>query len=197
MGGSRNHKIELLEKTKIKRGSNPDKEFWKANLIVINEKGEELKRPVFLVKREVYDRRTDDPSARYVSIWTKMKEAGLPVLPTVAAISKTGILETDLTADGSKLYGKDTNTPEKNVSSPIDKIFADVNIDEIEKTSKEVAELAAKNQIGIFIDHGFDLLVKPDGMYKVMNRDFKKIKSENLISVEMFITHIKATKKFL
>lgn len=204
VGSDRNHRIELLGKEQIRKGVQPGKERWRANLLVTNKKNEVLKRPVSLVRRELYF-----SSAFYAAVWAKMKEAGLPVLPTVAIFSDTEVLETDLTADGSKVFGKDTNIYERNDTSPVDKLFLKISISKVENEAKRVAELAAKNHVGISYDHGFDLLVKPDGSYKVMNRDIKntriydnskdinQIKSDNLDCVGSFIDHLNAAKKYL
>lgn len=204
VGKAKTYQVKLLETTPLQKGTRL-KERWRLGL----SKGEKT-RKISLVKSKVeipsmY--RGELSSADYVAkIWTSLKQAGIPVVPTFVVLSDNEVAMTDLTADGSGLYGKDSwgnyFTPHET-----DAIFRDIDLEEVRGQALTFARRAADHHIGLSQDHSFDLLVRPDGSWQPLARDIKNtqlldsfpdqdfIFQQNAEAVERFITHLERTKK--
>lgn len=117
----------------------------------------------------------------YSQYWASLVSAEITTLPTVRIIGYKDVLITDLTADGSVFYGKDNVYPcfdrfEKGGLTEIDKIFLNINPEEIRARAELMAERATKNGIFLPYDDPFDLLVHPDGGWDVVVLDLVKHK---------------------
>lgn len=210
-GRSKPLKVEIVSKQEIDSGSQLNKEKWKANVVGTGIAGNEIKREISLVRRivdypEDY-RNPGETSAQYfVRIWQTMKNAGLNVLPSVSASGDDEILETDLTADGSQIYGKDSRIDGR-VDKKIDPLFLNLDLTKVEEAAKILSQKAYGGNIQLSADHSMDLVVHPDGSWIVMARDIKNtriyqvgnstIARENDGAVERFMNHLVRTKEQL
>lgn len=141
----------------------------------------------------------------YMDLWDSLRQANIPVLDEVVVISENEVAETNVAADGSKMYGKDTGNNDI-VPSPIDDIFKNLDLDEILHEARRVAKLAAEQHIMLSQDHCLDLVVHPDGAWVVMARDIKHtfinvpypVDEKNIENAEWFVNgHLKRTKEKL
>jgi hypothetical protein len=136
-------------------------------------------RDISLVAREV---------AEHVpTTWRKMKEAGLPVVPTLRIDPQTRergrptVIMTDVKADGSELYGKgllwslESNEARVRPRPDIDKYFLalthSTHFNEIEKKVNEYKAVADKNHISLPKDDAFELKIKPNGAWDMLILD--------------------------
>jgi hypothetical protein len=204
VGKSKPHQVKLLETIPLPKGTRA-KERWRLEL-----SKREKTRAISLVKIKVeipamY--RGELSSADYVAdLWTTLKQIGIPVVPTLVVLSDNEVAMTDLTADGSGLYGKD-NWGNNFSPQKTDAIFHDIDLEEVKKQALTFARLAANNHIGLSPDHSFDLLVHPDGSWQPLARDIKNtqlvgsspdqdfIFQQNSERVDRFVAHLERTKR--
>ncbi len=78
-------------------------------------------------------------SEHYMHLWNSLKDAGVTVVNEVVALSHNKVAETDVTAEGSLLLGKNSSSEEmrKGVGDTID-------LEEVRKEALRQAELASK-----------------------------------------------------
>lgn len=210
-GRSKPLKVEVVSKQDIDSGSQLNKERWKANVVGTGIAGNETKREISLVRRLVdYPEEWRNPgetSAQYfVRIWKTMKDSGVNVLPNVSASGEEEILETDLTADGSQIYGKDSRIEDR-FDEKIDPLFLNIDLAKVEEMAKDLSQKASAGSIQLSADHSMDLVVHPDGSWIVMARDIKNTRinagspanvvSENEGAVERFMNHLTRTRERL
>ncbi len=203
--------LEVVSKEEISSGSQLNKERWKANVISTGIKGNEIKREISLIRRTIeYPqeyRNAGETSAQYfVRIWQTMKNAGITVLPNVSAAGEEEVLETDLTADGSQIYGKDSRREDR-FDEKIDPLFLNIDLVKVEEAAKDLSKKANTSNIQLSADHPLDLIVHPDGTWIVMARDVKNTTlnplsqnimiNENEGAVERFVNHLTRTKERL
>lgn len=204
VGKNKTHQVKLLKTVPIQKGTLP-KERWYLELT----KGERTKQ-ISLVKRKIEipeSVRGKLSSADYLAkIWTSLKEAGIPVVPTLIVLSEDEVAMTDLTADGSSLYGKDSWGREF-VPQETDPVFCTINLEDVRKQAHIFARQAANRFIKLSHDHSLDLLVHPDGSWQTLARDIKNtqlldstadqdfIFHQNAEAADRFVAHLERTRK--
>lgn len=190
---------KILNFTPITVGTQQGKEF-------IDLERESIPGISHMVKRRVeyapLYRGNKTSSQHYMDLWESLKDANIPTLDEVASISENEVAETDITADGSKIYGKDTHNNDI-VPSPIDAIFKNIDLDIVLKEARRIALLAADQQIMLSQDHCLDLVIRPNGEWIVMARDIKHVFTNvqypvdglNIDNAEWFVNgHLRATQ---
>lgn len=198
--GGRVESAKILNYTPIALGTQKEKAF-------IDIERESIPGVSHMVKRKVeYPAlyRGEKTSAQhYMDLWNSLKQANIPVLDEVVAISENEVAETNVAADGSKMYGKDTGNNDI-VPSPIDEIFKNLDLDEVLQEARRVAKVAADAHIMLSQDHCLDLVVHPDGTWVVMARDIKHtftnvqypVDEKNIGNAEWFVNgHLKRTQE--
>lgn len=126
----------------------------------------------------------DPPAQRLYANWFAMKNAGLQVVPNMWKISDTLVAMTDITTNGSGIYGKadipdDVGGKYKMVSTvqptrtPLatDGKLLTIPLSAIEEKAKEEAVFATKHNIILPHDSGLVLVVSPDGNWYPLNLD--------------------------
>lgn len=205
-GSDKSHKFQLESKDSLStRGTNRDKELWRMRLIGQREgqtKAVSLVRRVLGYPKLYRGERTS--AQHYVFLWTKLKEAGIPVLPTVMVVSDNEVLETNLTANGAGIYGKGSHGKDREVYGTDSELLS-VGLGTVDRRAREYAQLAVDHGIGLSEDHAFDLILQPSGDWEVMARDCKNthvvgleypkesLEARNLACVDRFVTHLSET----
>lgn len=163
----------------------------------------------------------------YMDIWQKMKHAGLPVVTTVRKVSSETVIMTDLTADGSVIYGKHqastvrfnesidmqnkiardhgwVKTQEKIES--IDNRLMHVDQDRVEQLATEIMDTATQAGFTLPFDDPMVLVVGSDLTTRIyildlsstkMNDSPLAIKTDNYMSVQKFLHQISQIRKYL
>lgn len=133
---------------------------------------------VSLVERE------EDNLSFMVKNWKMLRQAGLPVPPTIRILGKNKLMVTNLRVGGAEMYGKalyeriDYYNQRGMVFYPrkIDNLFVDTLKTQWEAVKSEICqyqEMANKHGIVLPSDDAFELLVKPDGSWKLVLTDWK------------------------
>lgn len=109
-------------------------------------------------------------SDRYISVWKGLKEAGVPVVPTVRKKSDNEVLLTDLTKDGSIVYGKHQAMepellPQDPASRAVHKAFLEISMDSISEAATSILRKATDKGIQLARDGALDLVVNTDRWY--------------------------------
>ena len=147
----------------------------------------------------------------YCEYWERLREANIATIPTVRKISENEVLMTDLTKDGSAFYGKDSvfgcfDRFKKNEINILDKYFLAIQPSVLENEIREVSRRADENGIVLPTDDPFDLLIHPDGTWKVLVLDLETEKSSaredqirvfNNDSVRHYLTLLKINRNSL
>jgi hypothetical protein len=113
--------------------------------------------------------------------WKMLKDAGLPVPNTVRITSDKTVAITDLTVNGSELYGKSDGEkvifeeylkPENHRKSKnLDGLFLSVKSDEIFAEANRIATIATENNICLPFDDPLIMIVHPDGTWSLIILD--------------------------
>ena len=150
--------------------------FWnggieKKNYLRGNTGVSERSRSVRLVER-----RTGNAST-YIEKWQMLKDAGLPVVPTLRMSSRGTLLLTDLTHDGSDLYGKGkwlemkggvySYDAAREGDSEFLRITDHENISEVIAEADYLSEYATQSDILLPYDDPCELIVSPDGDWRL------------------------------
>lgn len=139
-------------------------------------------KPVSLVEREY-----DDP-LMIIKTWQKFKEAGLPVVSTMRLTEHNTLLVTNLKADGSEFFGKgyrQLKSFREQKSAPLTEMemrFLEVTGPEgMEKIAQQVLQyvaIATEHNFMLAGDDPFDLLVHPDGRWKILALDLDGVNAD-------------------
>jgi hypothetical protein len=117
--------------------------------------------------------------------WKLFKEAGLPVVPTLRRSQKGTLLMTDVTADGSEIYGKNLSkkleqlsvdnkaSEETKLADEFLKILSGPELDKIKSQLNAYKEIANSKGICLPLDDPFELVVHPDGRWQLVILDLK------------------------
>ena len=172
--GLKDHTLSVQSSTEITKGTEPGKFSLSAVL-----RHENKERVVNLVERA-----DKEYALKYAENWEICKKIGLPVVPTLRVTTQDSIVMTNLTADGSQLFGKAyaieiSKETKKRSLSPREKRFLELTDDkhfsEIEKQVRFYAELACNNEASLpFIlptDDAFELIIHPSGDWKLILLD--------------------------
>lgn len=171
--------------------------------------GTEGKRDMSLIFKTL-DRRwfkelRDDESAadKYCEFWEQLKKAEIPTVPSIIKLADNKVAMTNLTADGTVLYGK--NRFFSNVNRmPTDELFSKIESWEIYNKGREILEKANKAKIVLPKDDPFELLVHPNGSWELIVLDlsqFEHVKEEgqsvgvNNESLSLFTDFLSSIKK--
>lgn len=129
--------------------------------------------------------------------WRVFKEAGLPVVPTIRKTKEGKLFVTDLTVDGSEIYGKNVraklqyvlefpdDVDSKEFLSEIRRIKVFLQILQGEEFEKLIAQvqkyqdLANEKNIGLPTDDAFELILHPDGSWELITLDLMSADVEN------------------
>lgn len=157
----------LSEPIRIWRGSEKKE---KLNLSVVSGSKE---RPISMVKRSLG---FGLPADKYILLWRRLKKFGIATIPTVRKLSDHEVLVTDLTADGSKLYGKEEKKDALygtwGAVEEVDDILTRISLSDIATRASSLVEQA--NIAGFLLarDDPFKIMVRPDGSWDVGVFDF-------------------------
>lgn len=157
-------------------------------------------------------------SEEFFARWKMLKDAKLPVPDTVRITSDTTIVMTDLTADGSDIYGKtdaeaiefEEFLPEKSHRKPrkMDYILNTISTEVIKAEALKIATRATESDISLPFDDPLSLIIHPDGSWQLMILDLGDAKKginpdpdlkptldeQNKWLVEKFMTNIQLLK---
>ena len=131
------------------------------------------RRSIDMVRKEVSVAGGAD---KYYWAWKKLKDAGVPTVPTVRKINDNEVIMTDMTADGSAFFGKadvSESFVRKNASKlrNLDKMFLDIDLDEVKAKARVIASEASLRGVNLPYDDPMDLLVHPDGSWEIIVLD--------------------------
>jgi hypothetical protein len=163
--GLNSHEIEINEQEGLTGGI----EMKRKILGALEHRGR--KKTVKLVKRF-------DNSGEYKKSWNVFRQAGIPIVPSLR-VSKNNpdeIYLTDLTANGSEIYGKSVyfkilngkNHESFNPSFKLAKAFSKIPYESIEQEVERVVKIANQNNIFLPWDDAFELVIKPDGKWNLV-----------------------------
>ncbi len=127
----------------------------------------------FAESSELYDHKISNVE-NYLKIWEKLKEVKIPTIPNVYKISDTEVVMTDLTANGSGVYDKDFRckcASGYDAIKSIDKKFLEIDLNDIREKTERIAETANNNNIALPEDGAFNLIVHPNGSWKIIVLD--------------------------
>lgn len=134
-------------------------------------------RPISLIERPMDE--------FYIEHWKAFKEVGFPVVPMLRQSENNTLLVTDVKADGSEVYGKGlrimVSEHRKQRTRPrpdVDRRFlALMSSESFKETLSErlrnYAVTATRNNMGLATDDPFELVVRPDGKWKIMMLDLR------------------------
>lgn len=125
-------------------------------------------------------------SKEVVRIWKIFRDLGLPVVPTLRKTSRETLLMTDVTADGSRVYGKGfygllngenkgiitknfTHNPE--MDNLFLKITNPIRFHLIKKKIEQYLKIAKDNFLIFPSDDPLEIVVHPDGSWDLMMLD--------------------------
>jgi hypothetical protein len=118
--------------------------------------------------------------------WRIARDSGLPVPPTIRLSDRNTILVTDISADGSYIFGKSFTARNINVvAGELEEILEKENrFFQVWNRDKEEIVLAAHqlaldaSNAGVLLpsDDAFELIVKPDQSWKLMILDIKLLR---------------------
>lgn len=119
----------------------------------------------------------------YSEQWKIAKEAGLPVVPTLRKAKNGKVLMTDLTADGSEIFGK---AMEFKLNGELDPNFyprlsvkflkvMENDQEGIVKKVKDYVDLASTKGIILPVDDPFELILHPDGTWDLVIIDLERL----------------------
>lgn len=162
----------------------------------------------------------------YASQWQLFRNAGLPVVPTLRKTERGTVMMTDLTADGSEIYGKDLSSmllqglfqfshidknklPKIKYVNSFLEIMEGEEFERLKRKVKEYQELANTNGILLPTDDPFELIIHPDGTWELVIIDLRfggkdianprlseTIELMNKNSAAFFINDLLEIKKF-
>lgn len=167
------HKTELLDEgTRVK---------YRVSGAMRSPNNPDRTVPISLVKRQ-----NEFLSETFTDKWKMLKKLGFPVANTLR-LDPNGeyIYMTDLTADGSEIFGKNkyqklsdgvelARIPKKFLEAS-----SEAGMENIRSQVNECLRLANENHILLSYDDCFELVVHPDGSAKVMTLDLKGIRKDN------------------
>ena len=141
---------------------------------------------------------------KYSENWKKCKDAGLPVVPTLRKTKDGKVLMTDLTADGSRLYGKSVSIElnwygRLSYGEPMFDFLTIIPYDEFEKIiskTVEYTEIASKKGILLPDDDPFELVVHPDGKWNLVILDLERLYITTA-DTELFDANMVAASRFI
>ncbi len=196
--------INVLSEQELKLGN--EKKF----LVRAQLEREGRLRDICLVRRSVAKRN------KYVYVWNKMKEIGIPTFPTlrIDRSNDRDIYITYLKHDDSELYGKAKRAALLKGTfcvHNLDELFLymiDNSIQEIEERAKKIADLASENGVLLPIDDAFELIVRKDGSWEIISIDLdsancfeefsvQSLKKQNDHSVYKFIQTLRDLKNLM
>jgi hypothetical protein len=212
-GQKSEREIDVQSKWPIRNLGTEDKFSIKADLT----RGERQRRVRFIERH--YDEADKAHAEKYVENWKLLKEAGLPVPSVLRKTQGRNLLVSDVTVGDKKVYGKAFNlflhikprvakeslTPEQ---IEVYKKVIDEHIVEIEAQAKKLTELAIRKGVMLPTDDPFELVVSPEGNWKIMildlmyARKIDELKKEqdvrfNERNADLFIIYLKAIRQGL
>lgn len=134
------------------------------------------KEPRCFVSWRFFER---NAAGRYVSTWTRLREAGIPVVPTLRKRNNSAVVMTDLTRDGSIIYGRHQAfvlLPYRHSDFFLKnhKPFMALDLDEVKRSAVEVLDTATGQGITLANDGALDLVVNPSGSWYLIALDITR-----------------------
>lgn len=127
--------------------------------------------PMFIKETHKPDDENDIVTAEmYYNYWKRLKNAGIPTVPTMRVIAPNEVIMTNMTADGSVFFGKHRSHSEP-ISDQFIQHFLSINPADIQFSAQQIVKRADENNIILPDDEAFTLLVHPDGSWEVMVLD--------------------------
>lgn len=230
LGSDKQFSVEVLERTPASFGR---KETVRTRLGKSIETSLVIKHPRSLCNPEIVNGRMEhdgfsgiDPADFYMDIWLKLKTAGLSVVPYMRRLDPDTVIMSDLTMDGSVVYGKHT-APSMGVNlarnyletlgtsvagkylkeyKNLDCRLLAVNPQEIEELA--IAEAEHATQAGFLLPHDDPLVVtvNKDLVPKIIELDIESsnfrrnpttTKDANNSSVYKFLAFLERTREVL
>ena len=111
-----------------------------------------------------------DSSDVWIGKYNMIKEAGIPVVPSVRKISDRQVAMTDLEADGSVVYGK-ADMFNGRATRALDHLLVQIDVNEVNKVAQEYARLADEAGILLANDDAFALVLSPNGEWAILALD--------------------------
>lgn len=141
---------------------------------VIKGKGERTRHIAKMVIKEVED------ADLYIHSWEILKRAGIPTVPSMRKTGRHTVIMTDLTHDGSVLFGKSRygidvmGSTFSRSGKPVraDRtsagLFLKVDLNAVIKEAGRVEQIAFENNILLPLDDPYELLVRSDGTWELL-----------------------------
>ncbi len=98
-------------------------------------------------------------------------EAHLPTCPDIYMVGPNTVGMTNLTADGSELFGKAYNDALHRRSGPLSKAeqqFLKISPEAIQEEVKRIVDQATKHNIHLSIDDPFECIIGPNGKFRLI-----------------------------
>lgn len=122
---------------------------------------------------------------RIIEMYSAYKKAGLPIVHTFRKTTEGKVAMTDVTADGSRIYGKAVSihhfgsSGEKRSPDPMDAVFLEFMDDKeavaaIKIEAERIASLASENGIVLAADDPFELVIHPDKTWNLLCLDLEQ-----------------------
>lgn len=134
------------------------------------------KEPHCFVSWGFFERSASD---RYISTWTRLREAGIPVIPTMRKKDNSTVLMTDLTRDGSTVYGRHqafVTAPYRHSDFFLKdhRPFMALDLDKVRVSAIEILDRATGQGITLANDGALDLVVNPRGSWSLIALDITR-----------------------
>lgn len=170
IGGRNTITLHNVDEDGLERGSEPK------SVINASVRVGERTRPVSFIERY-----TPFPST-WIQNWQMMREAGLPVPPTVRETDRQTIVVTNLKAHGEEMYGKgmlihlrEAMTWDDDYKlTAVDHIFLDLiqfHETDIIAEANRIVNIANRQLICLPTDDAMELLVEPSGSWRIVIAD--------------------------
>lgn len=143
-------------------------------------------------KINLFERKNEEwQGATYVDKWKMFKDAGFPVVPTLRQTEDGRLFMTDITADGSEIYGKgimkaledaldSAKNPKQKIPEQIKHIelfmkVIEEKFDEIKTKVEEYRKRANEKKLCLPVDDPFEFILHPDGTWELMMLDLNAV----------------------
>lgn len=198
--GIKSHVLKISERKRFYYGGLSLKQWLTA------EMGD--KKQITLKRLRLVERDFGKKTNRIVKIYTAYKKAGLPVVHTFRKTTEGKVVMTDVTADGSRIYGKAVSIHhigsdgEKRSPDPMDAVFLEfMNNKEvvaaIKTEAERIAMVASENGIVLAWDDPFELIIHPDKTWNLLCLDLEQalynpVDQQDAFSVKRNLSHVRS-----
>jgi len=114
---------------------------------------------------------------KYFERWKFLRDIGLPVVPNVVVLDGNRVAMTDLAVNGAEFFGKAREwklfRSEEEDLSEVESAFLKLNFSEVTKEIERIRKICIEKHLRLAWDDPLDLLVYPDGKFKVFVIDIQ------------------------